>query len=251
MESLLPEWAWTHLAPFVPSAGLAAVLGPATLAYAALAAVWVGRLRVGREVRAPYTRKIFHFVIFSAAGVVQLVWGVSGVVVFGTVVVATVLYAVSRGGGFSFYEALARPTDAPHRTLFILVPLATTAIGGVLSNLFFSPFAAVGYMVTGWGDAVGEPVGVRWGRHRYRVPSLAGVPATRSLEGSAAVFVVSTAAAALVLVAQGVDWTSAVGVGLLCGLAATGVEAVSTHGIDNLTVQVAASWVAHLLLSSL
>lgn len=248
MESLLPEWAWTQLAPFLPSAELAAVLGPSTLAYAALAAAWVGRLRVRGEVRAPYTRKIFHFVIFSAAGVVQLLWGVSGVVVFGTVVAGAVLYAVFRGDGFPFYEALARPTDAPHRTLFILVPLATTAVGGVLANVFFAPFAPVGYMVTGWGDAVGEPVGVRWGRHRYRVPSLAGVPATRSLEGSAAVFVVSTAAAALVLMAQGVGGTSAAVVGLLCGLAATAVEAVSSHGIDNLTVQIAASAVAYLLL---
>jgi len=38
----------------------------------------------------------------------------------------------------------------------------------------------------GWGDAVGEPVGTRFGRHPYRVPSLAGVPATRTLEGSLA-----------------------------------------------------------------
>ena len=45
--------------------------------------------------------------------------------------------AVWRSEGFPFYEAIARPSDAPQRTLFVLVPLATTAVGGVASNLLF------------------------------------------------------------------------------------------------------------------
>jgi hypothetical protein len=41
--------------------------------------------------------------------------------------------------------------------------------------------ALVGYLVTGWGDAVGEPVGVWIGRHRFRVLSLTGIPSERPI----------------------------------------------------------------------
>ncbi|HUF11834.1 MAG TPA: hypothetical protein VMN78_01895 [Longimicrobiales bacterium] len=233
---------------FVPDARTAALLIPAAVAYTILAAGLAAHLHTRRGVRAPYTRKVFHFAIFTMAGVVHLLWGLPGVSTYGAVVAAAVLYATSRGDGFPFYEALARPSDAPRRTLFVLVPLATTALGGVVANLLFGDLALIGYLVAGWGDAVGEPVGVRWGRHRYRVPSLAGVAATRSLEGSAAVLLVGCAAATLGLIAWGSAPGDAVLVGVACGSAAALVEAVSTHGLDNFTVQVAAAGVAALLL---
>ena len=238
--------AW--LRDFIPSTAEVVAGVPLALLYVGLVAGFAGWLRTRRGVRAPYTRKVFHFFIISAAGVIQLVWGLTAVVVFGSVTAAAVVGAVLAGSGLPFYEALARPTDAPHRTLFVVVPLITTALGGVLSNLLFSPFAPVGYMVTGWGDAVGEPVGTRWGAHRYQVPSLAGVKATRSLEGSAAVLVVGTAAAAAALLGLGFPPPLALGVALACGAAGAFVEAFSTHGLDNLTVQLAASLVAWLLL---
>jgi phytol kinase len=95
---------------------------------------------------------------------------------------------------------------------------------------------------------VGEPVGTRWGRHRYQVPSLAGVPATRSLEGSGAVFVVGTSAALLALLGMGFAIPAALGTAVACGLAGTAIEAFSSHGLDNLTVQVAAAAVAWAIL---
>ncbi len=237
------------LQPFLPSWPLLAAGVPLAAAYAGAAAALVGWLRASRGIRAPYTRKIFHFLIISAAGLVQIAWGLPGVVVLGGVTTLLVLFAALRGDGFAFYEAMARPTDAPHRTLFVVIPLVTTALGGILANVFFAPFAPVGYMVCGWGDAVGEPVGTRWGRHRYRVPSLAGVPATRSLEGSGAVLLVGTAAAVLVLAQTGIGAGPAIGVGAVCGAACTLVEAFSSHGLDNMTVQVAAAAVAWALLS--
>lgn len=228
----------------MPEPRLAFGLAPAAALYAWAAAVIAGRLRTHRDVRAPYTRKIFHFTIFTAASVVHLAWGLGGVVVFGGVVTIGVLIAVRRGDDSPLYQALARPTDAPHRTLFILVPLATTVLGGLASNLLFAGTAFIGYLVAGWGDAVGEPVGARWGRHRYRVPSLAGVPATRSIEGSAAVLVCGAAAAGIGMALAGADAIVAVRVAVGCGLAGTLVEAASTHGLDNFTVQVAAAGVA-------
>lgn len=238
--------AW--ITALLPSAGLALALAPATLLYTSAAAALAGWMRARRNVRAPYTRKVFHFLIFTMAAAVHLVWGLPGVVVFGGVVAAAVLFATWRGDGFAFYEAMARPTDAPHRTLFVLVPLATTALGGLTSNLLFADMAFVGYLVAGWGDAVGEPVGTRWGRHRYRVPSLAGVPATRSLEGSGAVLVTSAAAALIGLLLAGVPLQRAAAIGLACGAVGAAVEAVSSHGLDNFTVQVAGAGIAFWLV---
>lgn len=237
----------TRLEPFIPPADLVAWLLPASLAYAGAAAALAGYLRVNRGVRTPYTRKIFHFTIFTAAGLLQIIHGLPAVVIFGSVTSAIVLFAVWRGDGFPFYEAMARQTDAPRRTLFILIPLVTTALGGVVSNLFFPAWAFVGYLVCGWGDAVGEPAGTKWGAHRYSVPSMLGVRSTRSVEGSLAVFVAGTlaTAAALALLQFTLPQIALIAIG--AGLAGALVEAISTHGLDNFTVQVVASAAAALL----
>jgi phytol kinase len=235
------------LQPFVPEPRLVAWLLPVAFLYGAAAAAIAAHLKVARGVRTPYTRKIFHFLIFTAAGAIQMVWGLPAVVIFGSVTSVIVLFAVWRGDGFPFYEAMARPSDAPRRTLFILIPLVTTALGGVVSNLVFPAYAFAGYLVCGWGDAAGEPVGTRWGRHRYRVPSMGGVPATRSLEGSAAVFGAGAAATLAALLLSGMPAQPALAIAVGAGAAGALVEAVSTHGLDNFTVQVAASAAAQFI----
>lgn len=235
-----------RFAGFFPTPGILAAVAPLALLYG-LAAAAVAAAFHRRGMRVPYTRKIFHFTIFTMATVVQLVWGLPGVTVFGSVVSALVLAAVAHGARNPLYQALARPSDAPHGTLFILVPLLTTAAGGGFSNLLFPGYAYIGYLVCGWGDAVGEPVGTRWGRHRFRVPSMGGVPAVRSLEGSAAVFAMGSLAAVIGLLAFGRAPGEALLIGVAAGLAGALVEAVSTHGLDNLTVQLAASAVAYWL----
>ena len=232
----------------IPSLRLIILATPIILIYTYLAAAYSARLKK-RGVRTPYTRKVFHIIIFTGACALQLAFGLSAVVLFGSLVAAAVLYAVWRGDDFGFYEALARPTDAPRRSLFIIIPLVTTALGGVLANLFFGKFAVAGYLVGGWGDAVGEPVGSRFGKHKYSVPSLAGVPATRSIEGSAAVALVGFAAAVIALFGLGYDWPVIMKTAALCALGSALVEAVSNHGLDNLTIQVAAAGICFVLLA--
>ena len=230
-----------------PSGQLWVFLFPVALLYGIAAAWLAGWLRVQKGWRIGYTRKIFHLCIFTAAGVAQLLWGLPVVVVFGTAISLLVLWAVLQGENSHFYRALARPSDAPQEKLFILIPLFTTAAGGVLANVFFGQWAAIGYLVGGWGDAIGEPVGSKWGKHRYKVPSMAGFAATRSLEGSSAVFLVSAVVAFMGLQVLGFGWQIAAGYALLIALASTAVEAISTHGLDNLTIQLAAAGVAYWL----
>ena len=129
------------------------------------------------------------------------------------------------------------------------MPLLTTAIGGLAANFLFGAFAYVGYLVVGWGDAVGEPVGTAWGRHRFAVPSLGGVPAVRSIEGSTAVFLVGSVAAMIGLSVGGFPPMTALTIGLACGIAGAAIEVISHHGLDNLTIQIGASGTAYLFLA--
>ncbi|GAG75160.1 unnamed protein product, partial [marine sediment metagenome] len=64
---------------------------------------------------------------------------------------------------------MAREKDFPRRGYFVIVPYLTTAMGGIVSNLLFGSSAIMGYIMCGAGDAVAEPVGVRFGKHRYKV----------------------------------------------------------------------------------
>ncbi len=233
----------------IPSLELIRQLGPLIFGYVLVVALLVSYLKKQHQVRTAYTRKIFHFLIFSTASIFQIKYGLPAVVLFGSIVSLFVLVAILKGDNFSFYEVMARESDRPYRTLFILIPLITTATGGILSNLFFLKFAFIGYLVGGWGDAVGEPVGSRWGKHRYQVPSLLGVRATRSLEGSAAVAGVSIMVAFLGLYFIGYPPATSLKTAIICGLGGAAIESVSNHGLDNLTMQLTAAGLAYWVLA--
>lgn len=213
--------------------------------FAAALAGWMKK----KGIRTPYTRKTFHFVIFSLAGILQYYYGLKAVTLLGGIVFIIVVLAVIAGNRWWFYKALARETDAPHEKKFIILPLLATATGGIISNIFFPATAYIGYFVGGWGDAIGEPVGTKWGRHKYTVPTLFGVRATRSIEGSTAVMLLSTAIASVCL-AQITPFgiMTCLAYGALCGFAAAIVESVSSHGLDNLTIQVCAAGLLHWLI---
>jgi phytol kinase len=215
--------------------------------FAALLAAGMKR----KGIRTPYTRKSFHFIIFSLAGILQYYYDLHAVSLLGAIVFILVMIAVIAGKRWWFFRALARETDAPHEKKFIILPLLSTAAGGIISNIFFPGTAYIGYFVGGWGDAIGEPVGTRWGRHKYTVPTLFGVRATRSIEGSTAVMLLSTAIATVCLLQiTAFSWPLCLLYGFVCGMAAAVVEAVSSHGLDNLTIQVCAAGVLHYIISN-
>jgi phytol kinase len=89
--------------------------------------------------------------------------------------------------------------------------------------------------VLAYGDTAGALVGVRWGRVRYSIARN-----TKSIEGSSAVLVVSFLCVALALAILGTTSLSAtVTAGLVVGLAAALIEAVSSYGLDNFLLPVA------------
>jgi phytol kinase len=222
-----------------PSWGAMALGGPPGLVWS-FTALWFAGWLQRRGARTGLTRKVFHFFIFTTVAVLEWRLGTPAVCLFGAACTVAVFTAVWRGPGGLLYEAIARPQDAPHRTLFVLLPYFATLAGGLASNMAFGPVAIAGYLVTGLGDAIGEPVGTMFGAHTYRVRSLSSVPATRSLEGSAAVFVMSAVALLLAAAVSPEITLSKSGVAkvLVIAAASAAVEAVSPHGWDNLTMQV-------------
>jgi phytol kinase len=223
-----------------PDASALAVGGPAALAWAAACLLAAGILKARLKLKTGYTRKVFHFLIFGTVVVIHWLWGTPGVCLFGGMTTVVIAYALLKGSGHIMYEAMARETDAPRRTYYIVIPYFATLIGGLLTNILFPATAVFGYLVTGLGDAVAEPVGTRFGKHKYRVPSAGGVRATRSVEGSSAVFIASALAltACLALSPQFDLSGGALLIILLVSFASTVVEAVSPHGWDNTTLQV-------------
>lgn len=221
-----------------------AFYAPPAMLVLALSALLAGWLKLKKGVKTNYTRKVFHIINFTYAAMIYLVGSTVAVVIYGGFGLGAMLVCLFLKDGNILLEGIAREQDAPHRKLYLIVPFLATAIAGIIDNSLFTRFAVVGYLVSGWGDAAGEPVGVRWGKHRYKVRALFGVQCTRSLEGSLGVFAVSWAGAFIALLIAQVAWLPAVPISLAAAGAAALVEAVSSHGLDNLTVQITATAVA-------
>lgn len=211
-----------------------------------------GCLKKYKRWKTGYTRKLFHFLIFGTVVLIQWRFGTSGVCVFGMMTSFVVFYAVLRGRGNLLYEAIAREKDRPRQTYYIIAPYFATLIGGVCGSIFWGNTVVLGYLVAGLGDAIAEPVGVRWGKHKYKTPSLRGVCSERSLEGSSAIFLVSVMAMAVYLRFSAEFVFSPWNLSMLfvIAFAATLAEAVSPHGWDNATMQIVPSGLGFLLLQS-
>ncbi len=232
----------------LPTPAEVAIYGPPALLWALFCLALAAYLK--RRARWPtgFTRKVFHFGIFFSAALLQAAVGTRAVCLFGAMTTVVIAFALLRGPGASFYEAIAREKDAPHRTHYIVVPYLATLVGGVLSAIWFGPIALAGFLVTGVGDAIGEPIGTRFGQHTYRVPALRGVMCTRSWEGSFAVLIVSALAVVLsFMLLPGVDLSPrlllvALGIGIVSACC----EAVTPHGWDNATMQIVPAWLVWL-----
>ncbi|MCL4694916.1 MAG: hypothetical protein KJ060_20685 [Candidatus Hydrogenedentes bacterium] len=238
MRALI-EFFFTNL----PTPREAILFGPPAILWALAWLALAGYLKRHRPWPTGYTRKVFHFGIFFTAGVLQVVGGTRAVCLFGAMTTVVIVFALVRGAGDLLYEAIAREKDAPHRTHYIVAPYFATLIGGILSTIWFGPAALAGFLVTGVGDAIGEPVGTRYGQHPYRVPTLRGITSARTWEGSFAVFAASavTLFASFLLLEPEPGFVRAALLAVAIGVASAVCEALSPHGWDNATMQIVPS----------
>ncbi len=93
-----------------------------------------------------------------------------------------------------------------------------------------------------WGDGLAALIGQRFGQHHYKVWGR-----EKSWEGSLTMALVSYFVSSLVLLGvQGNVWQTWV-VSLAVALVATGLEAFSMFGIDNLTVPLGSAALSFVL----
>ncbi|KAG1709323.1 hypothetical protein DVH05_019965 [Phytophthora capsici] len=146
-----------------------------------------------------YTRKLQHFAAYMVplvikadyAGPIALAWGD-----FFTMLGFLVLIKPIREHSKFFmlqFNSLDRPEDRPNTLKWII--LGNIAPGMFILMFFKWLFAAQGALtfilvfITGIGDGLAEPVGITWGRHKYKTRScFSKNKYTRSWEGSACVF---------------------------------------------------------------
>jgi dolichol kinase len=213
----------------------------------AVVATWLvtGALKAANRLPCDVARKVNH-VLALAGGAAWLGWlpeakarasiCAAAVVLVGLVAVVCAFRrrALVRWA----FLANTRRTDAPHEAFYFWSSWVISAGGLVGVHFLFGDVIVTrtAALLVGIGDGIAEPIGRRIGRHKYRVRSLTGTVAVRSLEGSAAVFV-GCLAVLLACFGSGTLVAAA-----LLALLLTVVEAVSPHGLDNLTIPVVAAF---------
>ncbi|WP_096607150.1 diacylglycerol/polyprenol kinase family protein [Calothrix sp. NIES-2100] len=121
---------------------------------------------------------------------------------------------------------------------------------GILIAVFWylqqPQYAALGILVMTWGDGLAALIGQRFGQHKYKV-----FGSQKSWEGSLTMTFVSYLVSSLILLGvQGNIWQTWV-ISLLVAVVATGLEAFSLLGIDNLTVPLGSAALAFFLVQRL
>jgi phytol kinase len=220
----------------------------------AVVAFWLvtGALKDANRLPCDIARKINH-VLALAGGALWFGWmpeaqARASICAVAAILVALVVVVCAFRTRLPFrwaFLANTRRSDVPHEAFYFWSSWVISAGGLVGIHLVLGDMAVTrtAALLVGVGDGVAEPIGRRIGRHTYRVRSLTGGTATRSLEGSAAVFV---GCLAVLLACFGL---SVIGAAVLLALLLTVVEAISPHGLDNLTIPVVAALCLRPMLS--
>lgn len=190
---------------------------------AAVGAIALAERLRERGVPARYTRKLVHVAAgLSPLYVVRFAETKSvGVLPYAATVVTNTIFW-KRGT----FQAMSSQEGTPGIVYFPLIQTLMIAWLWEPRNASSRLHVALAALLTlALGDAAAALVGQQWGRHRY---------GQKSWEGSAAMLAVTTCVVGATLrMAEVPRWQ---GAALLAGVTATGVEALSPHGLDNLTV---------------
>jgi phytol kinase len=185
------------------------------------------------------TRKVVHV---GVGQVILLAWWMQVPAWMG--VSASVFFAVV--ALLSYYFPLLPSINSVGRkslgTFFYAVSM------GLLVAWFWTinapEFAALGILIMAWGDGWAALIGQRFGRNLYYLPNYLG-GMKKSWEGSATMAGVSLAISLLVLVPSLGNLWQTWAIALVVAMLATGLEAFSWLGLDNLTVPIGSAACAY------
>lgn len=209
---------------------------------------------IGKKLNWPIsiTRKITH------VGAGMWVWGILalfdhwyfGIIPFATFILLNYIFYRQQS-----FKAMDSEESTPGTIYFAVSITILMALlwrtGGALDR---APIAAAAIMAMTWGDALASLVGETWGKHSYTV-----FGHTRTLEGSAAMALSTFVVVLLVLLflpgsqlspySLPLAIPAALLAALVTTLAATGAEAISPAGSDNLSVPLLSGATLYLLMT--
>ena len=114
---------------------------------------------------------------------------------------------------------------------------------GILTYWFWivnkPQYTAIGILIMAWGDGMAAIIGKRFGRHPYQILGI-----KKSWEGSLTMMGVSFLIISIILFFTGESVNLILTTSFLVSVLATGLEAFSKWGIDNLTVPLSSAIVA-------
>ena len=165
-----------------------------------------GSLVYYKGIKVNYTRKINHFALFFVPMFLDKFIPVKPsleLLIIGSILAVTglIIYIKPVRNKSNFIQRMFlsfdRPEDRPNTLLWLSTQ---TAFGYLVIIPFLILFYTSGYeyliiipiLVNGIGDGLAEPVGVRFGKHKYQTYALfSKIKYERTLEGSACVFITS------------------------------------------------------------
>lgn len=205
---------------------------PLLLRQLAITGLWLGMVGLlaewlhRRSIAGPeLVRKVVHI---GAGNVILLAWWLSipGWVGIAASIVFSIITFLSYQ--FPILPSINGVGRKSLGTFFYAVSI------GVLIACFWKQnphYAALGVLVMTWGDGLAALIGQRFGKHSYKLWDM-----QKSWEGSLTMAVVSyTVSSLILLTVEGNTWQIWL-ISLVVALLATGLEAFSKFGIDNLTV---------------
>lgn len=193
-----------------------------------------------------YTRKINHFFVFFSPYLLKLIFpyeenfrsqllialvGMSTLFIYVRPIRTRVRIVAT------MFAAFDRPEDRPHTLKWLFTQyFATYAVAVPLwlcfDRLGHQEAVPIIILINAIGDGLAEPVGVRWGKHRYAVSALFTKRIyQRSWEGSACVFI--TAVIALLVYGSHFSGGQLALALLTIPVTATMAEALSPHTWDS------------------
>ncbi|MFI5204171.1 MAG: hypothetical protein ACHQF2_06720, partial [Flavobacteriales bacterium] len=150
-----------------------------------------------------YTRKINHFFVFFSPYLIKQLFPYqetfSAQVLIALVGLSTLMIYIKPIRNRIrivrlMFAAFDRPEDSPHTLKWLFTQYLATYLVAVPLWLLFehtghTEAIPLIILINAIGDGLAEPIGITWGKHKYRVRALfTKTTYTRSLQGSACVF---------------------------------------------------------------
>jgi phytol kinase len=166
-----------------------------------------GLLVVNKGIKTNYTRKIFHFSLFFLPFFLDLFFLYNRndpflntiSVLSGLLFFFLFLKPIrERVNAFNIaFLCVDRPEDRPHTLLWIFTQTVVSMIVLISLNLYLiainkRELIFIPILINAIGDGLAEPIGIRFGRHKYKTFALfTKKKYERSIEGSLCVFITS------------------------------------------------------------